>query len=127
MGHNPHDEEGQGEEDEVTVHSVKCKAYRMKKADEKGGPGWVEVGYGFLRLKKHKETEARRVLLRNSTTGKINLNFKIYSGMKPSVNKKTVAFTGHDNGVPQSYTVRVGSEQAALQLKEAIEKEVAQV
>jgi hypothetical protein len=28
---------------------------------------------GVLRLKKHKETSARRMLLRNSTTGKINI------------------------------------------------------
>lgn len=28
---------------------------------------------GVLRLKKHKETEARRMLLRNSSTGKINI------------------------------------------------------
>jgi len=43
---NQHDEEGEGEEDEDTVHSVKLKAYRMRKADEKGGVGWVELGYG---------------------------------------------------------------------------------
>jgi nucleoporin NUP2 len=43
---NQHDEEGEGEEDEDTVHSVKLKAYRMRKADEQGGAGWVELGYG---------------------------------------------------------------------------------
>lgn len=43
---NQHDEEGEGEEDEDTVHSVKLKAYRMRKADEKGGAGWAELGYG---------------------------------------------------------------------------------
>lgn len=43
---NPHDEEGAGEENEVTVHAVKLKAYRMKKADEQGGSGWAELGMG---------------------------------------------------------------------------------
>ncbi len=43
---NPHDEEGTGEENEETVHAVKLKAYRMKKADEEGGSGWAELGLG---------------------------------------------------------------------------------
>jgi nucleoporin NUP2 len=46
LGANPHDEEGEGEEEEETIHGIKSKAYRMKKADEKGGVGWVEIGYG---------------------------------------------------------------------------------
>jgi len=46
MGSNPHDEEGPGEENEETLHAVRLKAYRMKKADEKGGPGWAELGSG---------------------------------------------------------------------------------
>jgi len=72
LGNNPHDEEGEGEEQEDTVYSVKLRAFRLKKA-EKGDSGWAELGYGVLRLKKHKETEARRMLLRNSSTGKINI------------------------------------------------------
>lgn len=85
----PHDVEGEGEEDEETTYSAKVKAYRMKKSDERGGQGWVELGVGtfniyvkkteaqyvagYLRLKKHKEMDARRMLLRNSSTGKINI------------------------------------------------------
>ncbi|KAJ3550000.1 hypothetical protein NMY22_g667 [Coprinellus aureogranulatus] len=125
LGVNPHDEEGEGEEEEETVHAIKSKAFRMKKADEKGGPGWVEIGYGVLRLKKHKETSARRMLLRNSTTGKININFALYPGLKPSLAKKAVTFIGHDNGVAQTYSVRVPNEEAAKDLKEALEREIA--
>lgn len=43
---NPHDEEGAGEENEETVHAVKLKAYRMRKASEQGGSGWAELGIG---------------------------------------------------------------------------------
>lgn len=125
LGVNPHDEEGKGEEDEETVHAVKCKAFRMKKGDEKGGSGWIEVGHGILRLKSHKENGDRRMLLRNSTTGKINLNFKLYSGLKPSILKKAVTFIGHDNGTAQTYSVRVPTEENAKELKEALEREVA--
>lgn len=45
---NPHDEEGAGEENEETIHAVKLKAYRMRKASEQGGSGWAELGMGWL-------------------------------------------------------------------------------
>ncbi|KAF9459811.1 hypothetical protein BDZ94DRAFT_1224134 [Collybia nuda] len=124
---SPHDEEGEGEEQEDTIYAVKLKAYRLKKENEKGGTGWTELGYGVLRLKKHKETEARRLLLRNSSSGKININFNIYSGLKPSQVKKTLTFIGHDNGVSQTYNVRLQNEEQAVKLKEALEKEIASV
>ena len=44
--HNPHDDEGEGEENETSVHAIKVKAYRMKKADAKGSPGWADLGFG---------------------------------------------------------------------------------
>jgi nucleoporin NUP2 len=47
LGNNPHDEEGEGEEQEDTVYSVKLRAFRLKKAEEKGGSGWAELGYGM--------------------------------------------------------------------------------
>jgi nucleoporin NUP2 len=66
---NKHDQEGAGEEDEETVHSVKLKSYVLREEEDK--KNWVEMGYGVLRLKKHKDTGARRVLLRSSSTGQI--------------------------------------------------------
>ena len=62
-----HDQEGEGEEDEETAHSVKTKVYSLNK--EEGA--WKELGLGVLKIKKHKETGAGRLLLRNSSTGKI--------------------------------------------------------
>lgn len=44
--HNPHDDEGEGEENEISVHAIKVKAYRMRKADAKSGPGWADLGFG---------------------------------------------------------------------------------
>lgn len=66
---NKHDREGAGEEDEETVYSAKLKAYVMK--DGETGKSWVELGYGVLRVKKHKESQAKRVLLRSSSTGQV--------------------------------------------------------
>lgn len=121
-----HDEEGEGEEHEETVHTVKLKAYRLRKSDEKEGSPYLELGVGVLRIKKHKETEARRVLLRNSSTGKISINFNLYTGMKPNQNKKTLTFIGHDEaGASQTYTVRLHSEEEATLLKDAFEREIA--
>ncbi len=67
-----HDLEGEGEEDEVTTHEIRSKVFRMTK-DKEGKAQWGDLGVGMLRLKRHKETEARRVLLRNSGTGKITI------------------------------------------------------
>jgi len=64
-----HDLEGQGEEDEETTHSVKTRVYSLNK--EEGT--WKELGLGMLKVKKHKETGAGRLLLRNSSTGKITI------------------------------------------------------
>ncbi|KAG6920260.1 hypothetical protein DXG01_005029 [Tephrocybe rancida] len=119
---NPHDEEGEGEEDESTVHDARSKVFQM----DTGSSSWVDLGVGVLRIKKHKETGARRILLRNSGTGKIILNFKLYSGLKPTQSKKSLTFVGHDEkGASQTYTVRLQGEEAATALKEVFDREVA--
>ncbi|KAK7472593.1 hypothetical protein VKT23_000706 [Stygiomarasmius scandens] len=124
FGNSPHDEEGEGEEDEETTHSIRLKAFRLKKSDE-GAAGWADLGTGVLRLKKHKETGARRMLLRNSSTGKITINFNLYGGLNPSQNKKAVMFVGHDEGgVSQTYNVRMKTEEQAADLKSALEREI---
>jgi len=135
-----HDQEGEGEEDEETTHSVKTKVYSLNK--EEGA--WKELGLGLLKVKKHKKTGTRRLLLRNSSTGKITIvghfhrlhlhlpmkthirlqNFRIHAAMKPSVTKQVVSLMGHDdkgNGVP--YRLRVKTEQAAQELKDVLDKE----
>ena len=99
----------------------------------------------MLRLKKHKETESRRVLLRNSSTGKILIvssfrlislsseinisqNFTIYSGLNPTISNKVVTFVGHDEtGLSTTYRVRVPTEQNAIVLKNALDGEITAV
>ncbi|KAG6813371.1 hypothetical protein H0H92_011637 [Tricholoma furcatifolium] len=121
---NPHDEEGAGEEEEDTVHDTRSKILRLDKKE--GGSSWTDLGVGILRIKKHKETGARRILLRNSGTGKIILNFRLYSELKPTQNKKSLQFIGHDEkGASQIYTARMPDEEKATALREALEKEIA--
>jgi len=118
-----HDQEGEGEEDEETTHNVKCKVYKLGKTD--GAAAWADMGIGFLRVKKHKETGSRRLLLRNSSTGKLVINFNVHSGLKPSVNKQTVSFIGHDEkGTAVPFRLRVKTEEAAVQLKDVLDQEV---
>ncbi|KAI0744256.1 hypothetical protein C8Q80DRAFT_1185827 [Daedaleopsis nitida] len=122
-GSSVHDAEGEGEQDEETVHSIRCKVYKMTK-DKEGKAQWSEMGVGVLRLKKHKETDARRVLLRNSSTGKITINFRLHSGMNPTVADKVVSFMGHDEGVSVPYRIRMKTVDQAKELKTALDREI---
>ena len=69
---NVHDKEGEGEEGEETVHEVRSKVYKMTR-DRDGQPQWGDLGVGVLRVKRAREGDARRVLMRNSSTGKISI------------------------------------------------------
>ncbi|KAI6021437.1 hypothetical protein BKA83DRAFT_4281919 [Pisolithus microcarpus] len=118
-----HDEEGEGEEGEETVHAVRCKVFKLTKADDKNE--WKDLGVGILRLKKHKENSIRRVLMRNSSSGRILINFRLFSGLKPSLAKTSISFVGHENGAPASYRIRVKTEEQAVSLKHAMDREIA--
>lgn len=123
-GNSPHDQEGEGEEDETTVHAVKVNVFRLNKANEHEAARWSELGCGFLRLKKHKGSDDRRLLLRNSNTGKIILNFKLLAMFRVTQKTKTLTFIGHDDSGLQTYSIRLRSEEEATTLKEVLEKEV---
>ncbi|KAH9978598.1 hypothetical protein BGW80DRAFT_684924 [Lactifluus volemus] len=49
----------------------------------------------FVSRNTTRRPNARRVILRSSATGKIIINFRIYTGLLPKRTGKTVAFTGH--------------------------------
>ncbi|KAI0074658.1 hypothetical protein K474DRAFT_1773855 [Panus rudis PR-1116 ss-1] len=125
-----HDQEGEGEENEVTTHEIRSKVYKMVKKSD-GGQEWGDMGVGVLRLKRHKENDARRVLLRNSSTGKIVINFNIHAGMNPTISKNVVSFLGHDYseqastpGAPTPFKIRMKTEEQANALKSAIDREI---
>ncbi|KAI6131685.1 hypothetical protein EDD16DRAFT_1469342 [Pisolithus croceorrhizus] len=118
-----HDEEGEGEEDEETMHAVRCKVFRLAKTEDRNE--WRDLGIGTLRLKKHKENNTRRVLMRNSLSGRILINFRLFSDLKPSLAKTSISFVGHENGAPASYRIRVKTEEQAVSLKHAMDREIA--
>ncbi|TRM69486.1 hypothetical protein BD626DRAFT_12950 [Schizophyllum amplum] len=116
---NPHDEEGIGEEDEETTHVMRAFAFKLD--DGK----WAKLGTGLVRLKKHKETNVCRMLMRNSSTGKININFKLYGGLTPKVNNKlAVSFVGHDDGHSKTYNLKFKSEDEAQEMMAALNREI---
>ncbi|KAI0696692.1 hypothetical protein BC835DRAFT_1305493 [Cytidiella melzeri] len=121
-----HDQDGEGEEDENTAHEQKSKVYKMIKKDD-GTQEWKDMGVGLLKVKVHKETDARRLLLRNSSTGKILINFNIHAGMNPSAAKNVVSFMGHENGVSLPYKIRVKTNEQADELRRTLDEEVAKV
>ncbi|KAK7685168.1 hypothetical protein QCA50_011531 [Cerrena zonata] len=125
-----HDLPGEGEENEDTIHEARVKMYKMGKNKE-GVPDWLDQGVGIVRLKKHKETSARRLLMRNSHSGKIVLNFNLYSGLTPTQAKNVISLVGHDNsdsaetsGAATPMRFRIKTEQDAAALKSALEREV---
>jgi len=100
--------------------------YKLVKDEKSGTTGWKDLGIGMLRLKKHKKTGSRRVLLRNTSTGKITINFTIYTGLNPVLGPKTVGFIGHDeHGTSVTYKLRTQTEQHAAELKGAMDREIA--
>ncbi|KAI5123682.1 hypothetical protein M0805_001710 [Coniferiporia weirii] len=122
LGDNPNDLEGEGEQDEETLHTSRVKIFKFAAKDDQ--PHWAEVGVGMLRIKRHKTTGQKRLLSRNSGNGKIMMNFNLYSGLKTTRAKQVLNFVGHDNGASVTYRVRVKDEAGAIALKEAIDKEV---
>lgn len=78
----------------------------------------------MLRCKKHKSTDVRRVLMRGSGSGRVILNFVVFASLKPTQQKKEIAFVAIDDGEPASFRLRVKNEAQAVALKEALLKEV---
>ncbi|KAI0812684.1 hypothetical protein BC629DRAFT_1474806 [Irpex lacteus] len=121
-----HDQDGEGEEDEETKFEQKCKVFKMAKKDD-GSQEWKDMGVGLLKVKAHKETDARRLLLRNSSTGKIQINFNVHAGMNPSVAKNVVSLMGHEEGVSLPYKLRVKTAEQAEELRRVLQEEAEKV
>ncbi|PWN35064.1 uncharacterized protein FA14DRAFT_178445 [Meira miltonrushii] len=107
---------GEGEEDENSLHEVRCKIWNL--SDGK----WNDLGIGALKIKKHKTTSKKRVLVRNEGNGKVTVNFNIMSTFKPTQDKNVVTFLGFDQtGKPTNYRCKIKTEGDAKDLKEALE------
>ncbi|KAG8979637.1 hypothetical protein FRB94_010765 [Tulasnella sp. JGI-2019a] len=107
------DQIGEGEENEDTLAKARSKLYRFKDG------AWADMGTGYFKLKQHKETGTKRVLMRNNSTGKVMLNFRVHSAMEPLIGIKPtiVKFTGHEDGQPVSFQARFKATEEAQNMK----------
>ncbi|KAH7108035.1 hypothetical protein BKA62DRAFT_4476 [Auriculariales sp. MPI-PUGE-AT-0066] len=119
-----YDKEGPGEEDEETVYTTRCKVYKLEKSKETDKMEWQDKGVGYIRLKKHKESGKRRVLLRNSGSGHVQLNFTVFKSLKPKAEKSFVSFVIVEENGPVSIRIKVKTAADAKELQDAIQNEV---
>jgi nucleoporin NUP2 len=160
-----HDKEGAGEEDEDTTHAIKSRIYKWGKKKTEDGTekdAWADMGYGqylestpilrihlfagVVRLKCHKEDGSRRMLSRNSSTGKIVIvsyrdlagvrnfltisaqNFNLYPNLDVTVKGRNVLFIGRDeSGIPVRMNIKPQTDAQATELQEAIQRDVQQL
>ncbi|KAJ6783964.1 hypothetical protein PWT90_05663 [Aphanocladium album] len=95
------------EEEEETVHEVRAKVLKFVSSDDqsdgddkpKSKSPWSTKGVGPLRVLKHKETNAVRLLLRAEPRGHVALNKTLLPDIKYKADEKYVRLaTSNDSG-----------------------------
>ncbi|KAK7429594.1 hypothetical protein QQZ08_003789 [Neonectria magnoliae] len=118
------------EADEETLHDVRAKVLKFVTAEEKSDDKpkskspWSTQGVGPLRLLKHKETNALRLLLRAEPRGNVALNRAVLPGMTYKAEQKYVKLTTSNetgDGL-ETWMVQVKTKDLAKELAEALEK-----
>lgn len=90
--------------DETQLIEVRCLIRRLDRRDS--NPTWRDLGKGLLRVMKHIQTSAKRVVVRNDT-GKVVLNFALGASMKFFQDAKGgLKFTAVVEDGPQNYYLR---------------------
>ncbi|KWU46641.1 hypothetical protein RHOSPDRAFT_31456 [Rhodotorula sp. JG-1b] len=112
-----------GEEEEETVHQVKCKLYAMSEGQ------WAERGTGPLRLNQtvaKGDKHTARLVMRADATHRLLLNAPLFHEFSIAVsNEKYVRFTVIEGGNPISYMLRTGNPTLAESLVQAVRDKVA--
>lgn len=123
---------GAGEEDETTLHEVRCKLFRMESAGS-----YKDLGINFLKVNKRKPEESDtkiriRLLARQEGTGQVTLNVSLvpqvscqYAGEKKK-DLTLLVFEAGEDGTTKfcKYLVRTKDQAVAEPLKLAIESAV---
>ncbi|GAA5980688.1 hypothetical protein JCM10908_001737 [Rhodotorula pacifica] len=112
-----------GEEEEETLHQVKCKLYAMSEGQ------WAERGTGPIRLNQTAakgDKHGARLVMRADATHRLLLNAPLFHEFSIEVsNEKYVRFTVIEGGNPISYMLRTGNPTLAANLVEAVREKVA--
>mmetsp|Transcript_4719 Transcript_4719/g.12156 ORF Transcript_4719/g.12156 Transcript_4719/m.12156 type:complete len:126 (-) Transcript_4719:45-422(-) len=89
---------------ESPIIEARAAIRRLDRDDD--GPTWRDLGKGLLRVMKHNDTNAKRVVVRNDV-GKVVLNFAIVDTMKfIQDNKGGLKFTAVVDDGPSNYLLR---------------------
>lgn len=116
------------EEEEETILQLRAKMYRyVVNGDEKE---WKERGTGDLKILRHKQTKAHRVLMRRDKTLKICANHYVTKDMelKPNCGSdKAFVYTAaadyvDDEAKPETLAVKFGNADNAKKFKDEFEK-----
>lgn len=110
---------GPGEENEEVLYEVRAKAQKYLGAEE----GWMTKGLGPLRILKHKDTKATRILLRADPSGSIVMNKGLVEQFTYEPNGKTVKVltTGEDGKALETWLLQVKTAESAKKLAEVLE------
>ncbi|KAH6682616.1 hypothetical protein B0J14DRAFT_466974 [Halenospora varia] len=114
---------GPGEEDEEVLHEVRSKALKFVTKSEGDKGQWETKGLGPLRVLKHKDTKAVRILLRADPSGTIVLNKALLSGAKYEPSGKTIKLmTAADTGKGlETWILQVKTPELADSLSKILE------
>jgi len=117
---------GAGEEEEEVLHTVRAKALKFGPpviGDKDAGDTWVVKGLGPLKVLKHKETGASRMLLRADPSGTIVINKGLLSGVTYKPTGKTLrVLTAADDGKGlETWVLQVKTEDMAKELADVLE------
>ena len=115
-GGNPFSKPGEGEENENTLHEVRCSVIKLEDGQ------WHKSGTGTIAVKEDRETGKHRLLARNEVNSNVMVNFRITPQLEVSVEKTFLIFVGFDGSKPQPYRVRTKTKEQAEELKRAIDK-----
>ena len=115
---------GEGEEDETTLHEIRCKLYKYA-----GGPTPSDLGTSLLKLNSNSKSTPpfTRFLARQEGSGKITMNVRLSTALKIQI----VGAKQRDINVltPESvdgevkvmrYAVRTGGQEAAKAFVDAV-------
>lgn len=118
------------EADEEILHEVRAKVLKFIPASEKSDDEpkskspWSTQGVGPLRLLKHNETGAVRLLLRAEPRGHVALNRAILPDLSYKADEKYVRMaTSNEKGDGlETWMIQVKTKDLAKALAEALEK-----
>ncbi|KAG4026056.1 hypothetical protein MFRU_045g00020 [Monilinia fructicola] len=118
-------ESNPGEEDEDVVHSVRARALKFcpnEEGDKKSSP-WDTKGVGPLKVLRHKETKATRIVLRSDPSGSIILNRSLLSQVKYEASGKTIKLmtVGDDGKGLQTWVLQLKETGLAEELAKCLE------